>query len=60
MIPPVVASDRGSAQTRGVATHPGGSRTALWHSNVEWKHLESCITEGDNPVHEHRRGLAVS
>ena len=57
MIPPVVASDRGRAQTCVVATHRRGSRTTLWHSNVEWKHLESCIKEGDNPVHEHRWGL---
>ena len=60
MIPPVVASERGRAQTVVVATHRRGSRTTLWHSNVEWKHLESCIKEGDNPVTEVRRGLVVS
>ena len=60
MIPPVVASERGRAQTCHVAMHDRGCRTTLWHANVEWKHLESCIIEGDNPVHEHRRGLVVS
>ena len=60
VIPPVVASDRGTAQTGVVALHRRGSRTAPWYLNVEWKVLESSITEGDNPVHEHRRGLAVS
>ena len=60
MIPPVVASDRGAAQTGAVATQCRGSRTTLWYPNVEWKHLESCIIEGDNPVHVDRRGLVVS
>ena len=50
MIPPVVASDRGRAQTRCVATHSGGCRTTLWHLYREEKVLESSITEGDNPV----------
>ena len=60
MIPPVVASDRGRAQTGCVAMHIRGCRTTLWYLNVEWKVLESSIIEGDNPVHEHRRGLVVS
>ena len=60
MIPPVVASDRGLAQTVCVVMHMRGCRTALWHSDVEWNDLESSIGEGDNPVHEHRRGLVVS
>ena len=60
MIPPVVASDRGRAQTVVVAMHPRGCRTTPWYLNVEWKVLESSVTEGDNPVHEHRRGLVVS
>ena len=60
MIPPVVASDRGIAQTVAVATQRRGSRTASWYPDVEWKVLESSIIEGDNPVHEHRGGLAVS
>ena len=60
MIPPVVASDRGLAQTAVVAMHLRGSRTAPWYLNVEGKVLESSVTEGENPVHEHRQGLAVS
>ena len=60
MIPPVVASERGRAQTSCVAMHKGGCRTTSWYPNAEWKHLESCITEGDNPVHECRWGLVVS
>ena len=60
MIPPVVASDRGRAQTRGVAMHPWGSRTALLYFDREEKQLESSVIEGDNPVSEARRGIAVS
>ena len=60
MIPPVVASDRGRAQTAGVATHLRGCRTTLWYPDAEWKSLESLIIEGDNPVHERRGGLVVS
>ena len=60
MIPPVVASERGRAQTSSVAMQTGGSRTTVWHSDVEWNDLESSIIEGDNPVHEHRWGLVAS
>ena len=60
MIPPVVASDRGVAQTLVVATHPRGSRTARWHAEDEEKVLESTVIEGDNPVSEVRCSLAVS
>ena len=60
MIPPVVASERGRAQTACVATHSRGYRTTPWYGRDEWKHLESCITEGDNPVHEVDVGLVVS
>jgi hypothetical protein len=60
MIPPVVASDRGRAQTRDVATHLWGSRTALLYFDREEKLLESSVIEGDNPVSEARRGIAVS
>ena len=52
MIPPVVASDRGRAQTSDVATHQWGSRTALLYFDREEKLLESSVTEGDNPVSE--------
>ena len=60
MIPPVVASDRGLAQTAVVAMHLRGSRTVIWYTDCEKKVLESSITEGDNPVFEARCGLAVS
>ena len=60
MIPPVVASDRGRAQTSCVAMHMRGSRTTLWYSNREENVLESSIREGENPVTEARRGLVVS
>ena len=54
MIPPVVASDRGRAQTRDVATHLWGSRTALLYFDREENLLESRVIEGDNPVSEAR------
>ena len=54
MIPPVVASDRGRAQTACVAMHIRGSRTTLWYSNCEENVLESSIIEGENPVTEAR------
>ena len=41
MIPPVVASDRGRAQTADVATHARGSRTIVWYLCCEKNHLES-------------------
>ncbi len=50
MIPPVVASDRGTAQTHPVAMRDGGSRTALSYFDCEEKLLERSIVEGDNPV----------
>ena len=52
MIPPVVASERGTAQTVDVARRRRGCRTAALYCDGEWKYLESYITEGDNPVHE--------
>ena len=60
MIPLVVASERGRAQTSVVATHRWGCRTALSYGNCERKHLERCIIEGDNPVCEASVGVAVS
>ena len=60
MIPPVVASDRGTAQTGDVAMHRRGSRTTRWYSDVEWNDLESSTIEDDSSVHEHRWGLVVS
>ena len=52
MSPPVVASERGRAQTSCVAMHKGGSRTTLWYIDREKNVLESSIIEGDNPVIE--------
>ena len=60
MIPPVVASERGTAQTADVVRRQRGCRTARLYLNGEWKYLESYITEGDNPVHEAKSGIAVS
>ena len=57
MIPPVVASERGRAQTSGVAMHLGGCRTTLWHLGVEWNDLESSTIEDDSSVYESRWGL---
>ena len=58
VIPPVVASERGLAQTVGVATRRRGCRTTRRGLGAEWKRLERRIIEGDNPVHE-RRGTPV-
>ena len=52
MIPPVVASDRGRAQTVDVATHFRGSRTAISRNLGEWNDLESSTVEGESPVCE--------
>ena len=60
MIPPVVASDRGTAQTAAVAMQRRGSRTTLWHVDHERNILESMSVEGDRPVREVRDGLVVS
>ena len=52
MIPLVVASERGRAQTYYVAMHNGGCRTTPWYAECEKKVLESSVIEGDNPVIE--------
>ena len=52
MSPPVVASERGTAQTSGVARRGWSCRTAPWYLQCEKKYLESYIIEGDNPVFE--------
>ena len=57
MIPPVVASERGRAQTVAVATQRRGSRTTAWHLYREWNVLESSTVDGDSPVYEATRGL---
>ena len=60
MIPLVVASERGRAQTCDVATHRRGCRTETLYSNCEWRLLENSTTEGDSPVHEANAGISVS
>ena len=52
MIPLVVASERGGAQTCFVATLSRGCRTTLSYFDCEANILESIIIEGDNPVSE--------
>ena len=52
MIPPVVASERGRAQTAVVATHQRGCRTAPWYTDYEKNVLESPTTEDDSSVFE--------
>ncbi len=60
MIPPVVASDRGRAQTGVVSTQCRGCRTTPWYIECERKILESVSIEGDRPVREAWDGLVVS
>ena len=59
MIPPVVASDRGRAQTPRVATPSGGSRAAKWQFSAERDALESAAAAGDSPMRERARRLAA-
>ena len=60
MIPPVVASERGRAQTGAVATQRRGCRTAMSDSERERNVLERTIIEGENPVCEARTAVAAS
>ena len=60
MIPLVVASERGRAQTMIVAMQPWGCRTTLWHDACEKNVLESSAIDGDSPVIEASRSLVVS
>ena len=60
MIPPVVASDRGRAQTGVVAMQFRGCRTATSYDASERKLLESSTLEGESPVCEAKFGVAVS
>ena len=57
MIPLVVASERGRAQTGDVATRRRCCRTTLLYFYCEPRLLESSIREGDNPVGEARRDI---
>ena len=50
MIPLVVASERGRAQTNYVVMHSWGYRTAIFRLKANWNALERAIIEGDNPV----------
>ena len=50
MIPLVVASERGTAQTNYVVMHSWGYRTATFGIKTNWNALERAIIEGDNPV----------
>ena len=52
MIPLVVASERGRAQTVCVAMHVRGSRTTVWYFAREENNLERLSVEGDRPVSE--------
>ena len=58
MIPRVVASETGRAQTR-VACCPGVIGPHL-ETGIKLKHLESCAIAGDSPVGINYRGRAVS
>ena len=60
MIPPVVASDRGRAQTGVVATRLRGCRTARLYCLGEWNTLESVAVAGESPLHEAGAGIALS
>ena len=60
MIPPVVASERGRAQTDVVATHRRGCRTGTLYFYREWKGLERPAVEGESPVDEVFRSVAKS
>ena len=60
MIPLVVASERGRAQTAYVAMHIRGSRTTSWYPDDEQNGLESPTIVGDSPVREMVRGLVGS
>ena len=52
MIPLVVASERGTAQTYDVAMRHRGCRTTLSYLCGEKKFLERISIEGDSPVFE--------
>ena len=52
MIPPVVASERGVAQTRCVSVRGGGCRTTPSYPGCEENVLESSTVAGDSPVSE--------
>ncbi len=60
MIPPVVASERGGAQTREVAMPRGGSRTTVSYPAREPNLPESRTIEGESPVGEPQGSVVES
>ena len=60
MIPPVVASERGRAQTVHVAMHVRGCRTTPWTPDRERNGLERPAIAGESPLREARGILVVS
>ena len=60
MIPLVVASERGTAQTVDVARRQRGCRTATLYANREQNTLENVTIDGDSPVCEAKCSIAVS
>ena len=52
MIPLVVASERGPAQTSVVATQYWGCRTTAWQDRCEQNALERATIEDDSSVCE--------
>ena len=54
MIPLVVASERGRAQTTVVAMQLWGCRTTLWQEACERNVLERTTIDGESPVLEAR------
>ena len=59
MIPPVVASDRGRAQTWSVAMPCRGSRSTTRFLSGERNGLESPAIVGDSPVREAESGSSA-
>ena len=60
MIPPVVASDRGRAQTAPVATQERCCRTARSDLGIDRNVLERTAIEGESPVREDNKAVASS
>ena len=60
MIPPVVASERGTAQTSGVARRGWGCRSARWDANREQSTLGKVAIDGDGRVGEAKGSIAVA
>ena len=59
VIPPVVASERGRAQTRAVARPDGGCRDATSYGNCERNRPDSRAIAGDSPLREAESGVAL-